>query len=68
VTEKLSTGRLKKIEEFFRNPPPYSKSDRAREFDVDLSLLDDEAISINIRKLSQIEKVKLKLNAVQFTR
>lgn len=39
MSEKLSRERLKKIEELFRNPPPNSKTARAKEFGVDLSLL-----------------------------
>lgn len=37
--EKLSEKRLKKIGEVFRDPPPDSKTAKARDFGVDLSLL-----------------------------
>lgn len=37
--EKLTEERLKKIEEFFHNPPPNSKTAAARDFGVDLFLL-----------------------------
>ena len=39
MIERLSDERLKKIGEFFRNPPPNSKTAAARDFGVDLSLL-----------------------------
>lgn len=37
--EKLSEKRLKKIQDFFRDPPPNSKTAEARDFGVDLTLL-----------------------------
>lgn len=37
--EKLSEKRLKKIEEWFQNPPPNSKPAAARDYGVDLFLL-----------------------------
>ncbi len=35
LMERLSEERLKNIEEFFRNPPPKSKTAQARDFGVD---------------------------------
>lgn len=37
--EKLSEKKLERIKELFKNPPPNSKTAKAKEFGVDLPLL-----------------------------